>query len=469
MHWSLGTMNVPPHPTYVAVLTPAGRGAVAVVRVEGPAATSICQSLLCLASGRPLVELPLARIAVARWSAHGECISEMPQGGSEGIRVHAREMPRGAGQDSLVRPSETPWGAGEGDRDGPGEEVVVCRRAADVIEIGCHGGRAAIEALVTALQHAGCRRESWSEWIARTAADPLEAAARAALADAPTRRVADILLAQASGALRAALDQLDTTLARGAADEVLGQLDLLLARAPMGLHLTRPWRVVLAGAPNVGKSSLINALAGFQRAITDSQPGTTRDVVTTATAVAGWPVTLSDTAGLRETRDPLEGAGIARARDELAAADLVVWVDDATRRDLARIDIARKDALAERATRGTARVPHKELVVCNKCDLVAGPLALPAGVLATSALTGEGIERLIEAIAANLVPAPPDALAAVPFTAEQVAALDAIRMDVARGALDAARGKLHEAPLGRAVGRPPVGRATLAAANRQSR
>ena len=74
-----------------------------------------------------------------------------------------------------------------------------------------------------------------------------------------------------------------------------------LAWEDFGLHLTRPWNVVLAGRPNVGKSSLINALLGYTRSIVFDQPGTTRDVVTAATAIDGWPIELSDTAGLRES------------------------------------------------------------------------------------------------------------------------------------------------------------------------
>ena len=98
----------------------------------------------------------------------------------------------------------------------------------------------------------------------------------------------------------------------------------------LGLHLTTPWRVVLAGAPNVGKSSLMNAIAGYQRAIVSPTPGTTRDVVTVTTAIDGWPVQLADTAGLRETQDELESAGVALADAAIGEADLVIVVSDAS-------------------------------------------------------------------------------------------------------------------------------------------
>ena len=108
------------------------------------------------------------------------------------------------------------------------------------------------------------------------------------------------------------------------------QIDDLLAHAATGLHLVRPWQVVVAGRPNVGKSSLINAIAGYQRAIVHSLPGTTRDIVSVQTALDGWPVEISDTAGLRRGSDPIEQAGIELAIDKIAAADLVVLVFDAS-------------------------------------------------------------------------------------------------------------------------------------------
>ena len=81
-----------------------------------------------------------------------------------------------------------------------------------------------------------------------------------------------------------------------------------------GRHLLTPFDVVLAGPANVGKSSLINALVGYNRAIVYDAPGTTRDVITAETAIDGWPVTLSDTAGLRDSDDPLEMAGVQTAQ-----------------------------------------------------------------------------------------------------------------------------------------------------------
>ena len=106
-----------------------------------------------------------------------------------------------------------------------------------------------------------------------------------------------------------------------------------------GCISSNPWRVVVFGAPNVGKSSLINALAGYERAIVSPTPGTTRDVVTVTTAIDGWPVQLSDTAGFRETQDELESAGIELATNsaiQSGARDLCSRCGEAARRAVGR-------------------------------------------------------------------------------------------------------------------------------------
>ena len=128
--------------------------------------------------------------------------------------------------------------------------------------------------------------------------------------------------------MRRAIEQIESSLQAGAKDAARQQIEALLAHAATGLHLVRPWQVVVAGQPNVGKSSLVNAIAGYQRAIVHSTPGTTRDIVGVQTAMDGWPVEISDTAGLRETGEKIEQAGIDLARQKILAADLIVLVFD---------------------------------------------------------------------------------------------------------------------------------------------
>jgi tRNA modification GTPase len=217
---------------------------------------------------------------------------------------------------------------------------------------------------------------------------------------------------------------------RSGSDVAQPRLEALLATAELGLRLTRPWQVVIAGRPNVGKSSLINALVGYQRAIVFDQPGTTRDVVTASTVIDGWPVALSDTAGLHAADDRLEAAGIELAKERLAHADLVIWVLDATAiaDDLSAM-------VGEQVIELGLVVPAKRLVVLNKIDRAPG-IAIPKGAIATSAMAGTGIEQLLAVISSTLVPQVPESGAAVVFTERQRAAMEAIRLACRDGSKD---------------------------------
>src|SRR5204862_3686687 len=162
---------------------------------------------------------------------------------------------------------------------------------------------------------------------------PIAAQALLALAGARTERTATIFLDQYRGALRKDLTAIEHDLTHGNHDTAVRALNSLLARASLGLHLRQPWKVVIAGRPNDGKSSLMNAILGYQRSIVWHEPGTTRDVLTATTAIDGWPLELIDTAGLRvgravpaDSADPIESEGIARARAQIAAADLTILV-----------------------------------------------------------------------------------------------------------------------------------------------
>jgi tRNA modification GTPase len=373
--------------TQVVLLTPEGRAAVATLLVEGPRANALVGELFHPANGRPLAKQPLLKILFGRWQS-----------------------------------SQT------------GEELIVCRRDEMRIEIHCHGGRAAAGAIVDSLVERGCRASDWRQWVRESTPDPIRAAAHVALASATTERAAAILWDQASGALRRALDEIAALVAARDVPQSLARIDALAEYAALGQHLVKPWQVVLAGRPNVGKSSLINSLVGYQRAIVHATPGTTRDVVTAAAAIDGWPVELADTAGLRASADPLEAAGIQLARDHLAAADLVVLVFDAS-----RPWSSDDETLAGAWPRAVC--------VHNKCDLL-GPhqrSAARRGGLVTSALGGEGIDQLERAIGGRLVPQAPAAGAAVPFLAGQVAALARVREAVQSGEWAAANGLLARA------------------------
>ncbi|HET6576073.1 MAG TPA: GTPase, partial [Fimbriiglobus sp.] len=248
------------------------------------------------------------------------------------------------------------------------------------------------------------------------------------LAKAPTLRTASILLDQYHGTFIKTITDIVAALGHGDHDTASTQLQTLADFAPVGRHLVIPWRVAVAGAPNVGKSSLVNALAGYQRAIVAPVAGTTRDVVTTTTALDGWPVELADTAGLREEAESLEAAGIGLARRHLAEADVVVWVLDVSTPNL--VWPAGPDA---------ERIGRERLLVANKIDLPAawGLDAAPI-VLRLSAATGTGIPELASAISHLLVPHPPTTGAAVPFTPELADAIESAHRLLASGEFAAA-------------------------------
>jgi tRNA modification GTPase len=244
---------------------------------------------------------------------------------------------------------------------------------------------------------------------AQTRRDEVTREACIALARARTERTAAILRDQWLGALREETEQIGKMLAAGHLELADGRLDRLLSRATIGLHLTEPFHVVLCGRPNVGKSSLINALLGFERAIVFDQPGTTRDVVTAHTAIDGWPVELADTAGFRDSDDGVERAGRQKAQQRLDEADLVVLVFDAGET---------WDDEDERLLRKWPRA----LPVANKCDVIS-PSTPAHPLLKTSVLSGEGIDTLTRSIASRLVEDPPSAGEGIPFTSRQVAIL----------------------------------------------
>jgi tRNA modification GTPase len=373
------------------VLTPPGRGAVAVVAAVGPKALAAVNEHFRAAHGRPLVEQPLDRILFGLW------------------------------HDGEHR-----------------EEIVVLRGQGESLEIHCHGGAAPSQRIAQALAQAGCEIMPWSAWIERTA-DPVVAEAELALARATTRRAAGIMLDQRNGAIAREIAMIKQELATDEHLAARERLANLLTRAKLGLRLAQPWRVAIAGRPNVGKSSLINALVGYQRAIVFDQPGTTRDVLTAETAIDGWPVHLTDAAGLCEADDALEAEGVRRARRQLQKAELVLWVLDASALPIgANVRDRAETEIGEECHRSGSEFPSRWLSVMNKVDLLAiSPVHADSDEIHTSALTGLGIDRLLQAIAAQLAPTPPRAGEGVPFTERQARLLKLALQHIEQGDISA--------------------------------
>lgn len=276
----------------------------------------------------------------------------------------------------------------------------------DVAELHLHGGRAVVSAVLDALASLkGLRPAEPGEFTRRAfengRIDLAEAEGLADLLAAETQSQRRAALALAGGALsrqveawrqkllalaaalEAALDFSDEGEVgeawpadwRESLDELAGEMEALLARPPAE-RLKDGLRVVIAGPPNAGKSSLLNALAQRDAAITSALPGTTRDLIEAPTAIGGMPFLLVDTAGLRDDADEVERIGVERARASVAAADIVLWLGEPTE-----------------MPEGPATI-----LVRSKCDLAD---SASGDGLRVSALTGQGLSELAAALAAR--------------------------------------------------------------------
>jgi tRNA modification GTPase len=290
------------------------------------------------------------------------------------------------------------------------EALVLCFAAPasatgeDVVELHCHGGRAVVDAVLASLQqHPRLRAATPGEFTRRAfhngRIDLTAAEGLADLLEAETESQRKVALALAGGALRQQIDAWQeqllsmSAMAERAIDYVdddsddgveaeLHRSSAALA-AELNAWLARPRmeplkdgvRVVIAGPPNAGKSSLLNVMVGQERSIVTDVPGTTRDHVDVPLALAGVPLLLTDTAGVRKTDDKVEAIGVARAARLSEAADILLWTGDAN-----------------------AAPPHPRLVlVQSKVDLAGGqinPEAIPV-----SARTGAGLSALLERVA----------------------------------------------------------------------
>lgn len=332
----------------------------------------------------------------------------------------------------------------------------------DVVEFQCHGGRAVVDAVLAAMTSLdGLRAADPGEFTRRAfengRIDLTEAEGLADLIEAETESQRKAALALAEGGLskqvsawserllglsaeaERAIDYDEEDGSLGAAfgegcAELEAELRAWLER-PRAERLKDGVRVVVAGPPNAGKSSLLNAIAGEERAIVTPVPGTTRDHIEVPLALGGVPIVLTDTAGLRESADEVEAIGVARAGRLIEAADILVWLGEPQ----------------------NAPAHPRTLFVHPRSDL-AGREVAPAGSVGVSALTGDGLAELLRRIqerARTLLPgedAPPlnrrqaalieeatDALAHAVATLEPVLVAEDLR--VARGAFDRLTGR----------------------------
>jgi tRNA modification GTPase len=295
----------------------------------------------------------------------------------------------------------------------------------DVLELHGHGGPLVLDLLLARVMDLGARLARPGEFTERAflnskldlaqaeaVSDLIEsrthAAARAAmqsLAGAFSKEITDLSekLAELRVYIEADIDFSEEEIDALSFQEIEQQLrgvqntlDKLLDRARPGVLLGRGARVVVVGAPNAGKSSTMNALAGADRAIVSDQPGTTRDLVETEIDLDGLPVRLVDTAGLRDSDDQIESEGVRRATAAMATADLVLLV----------IDDSAEFEPDEQSTVKNTPTDSPILRVYNKCDLSRRPYGLTSGTgvlsVAVSATGGGGMPNLLKEIKTRL-------------------------------------------------------------------
>ena len=365
--------------TIAAISTPPGKGGVALIRVSGDEAIAIAARCIRLRSGKSLASLP------PRYAAYGDVIYE-----------------GNAIDDAIITIFRAPHSyTGE-----------------DTVEITCHGGFLLTHTVLCALLEAGAKQAGPGEFTRRALLSGkltlTEAEAIGNLLDAQSEAQIHLASSAARGRLAATLNALhrdvltllSTLYARidypeedladlsteeilAREDDILARMERLLASYRTGKAINEGIATVLCGAPNVGKSSLYNCLAGDDLAIVTDLAGTTRDVLQTTLPLGNVLLRLCDTAGLRETGDPVESIGVSRSRARMEEAELLLAVFDASR-PLSEED----NALLADLRRAEGCV----VILQNKSDLPAqlSPEAF-AGfpyVLSVSATSGAGLDAL---------------------------------------------------------------------------
>ena len=403
-----------------AVATGSAVTAIGIVRVSGEGCAALCERVFRAANGKPLADQPPRRMVF------GEMLDREGRVIDRGLAV------RFPGPNSYT-----------------GEESA---------EFHCHGSPVVLRELLSALFAAGARQAGPGEFTKRAflngRMDLTEAEAVIDLIDAETAAAARNAAAQLEGGLRRKLEPIQDALLEvssrfyavvdypdediedvrpeeiaAALASAASGLGALLATAGRGKVLKNGVRTAIVGRPNAGKSSLLNALAGYDRAIVTDIPGTTRDTVEESAVCGGVLLRLIDTAGIRATDDPVERLGVEWSRQAVVSAELVIALIDGTG------DITEED----REILELARTSPHYIVAESKSDLLppgeARVLSLPRGVrgpdayLSLSSVAPGGL-RLLEEAVARIFPAGDPGEAGGLLT-------DQRQEDAARRALDA--------------------------------
>jgi tRNA modification GTPase len=397
--------------TIAALATPWGAGAVALIRISGPEAFTVVDKVF--SGRRPLAEAQAGRVTRGKIEHGGQTLDDV-----------------------LATVFRAP-------KSYTGE---------DVVEISGHGGPVVADEVLRAVFASGARPAAPGEFTRRAflngKMDLTQAEAVMDLISARGDAAAKAAVSQLSGRLGREIEELRSSTMTALAhleafidfpeegidpesgrallarvEGLTASIDRLLGTADQGRMLREGVRLVIHGRPNAGKSSLLNLLLGYDRAMVSEIPGTTRDTIEENLTLRGIPFRVIDTAGLREaTDDPLEREGMRRTREHLADADIALRVIDAAERE------------------GIPQCGGNEIIVLNKIDLLAGR-DLPEGAVPLCCLDARGLDKLVDALVERTKITPSE-------KREEAVAINARHQDCLRRAkesLAAARASLERA------------------------
>lgn len=374
-------MALPPlSDTITAIATAPGSGAVGIIRLSGPQSYTIADTLFKAKTQKPLSNAKAGRIIYGDIVDHNQVIDEAVVLTFRGPQSYT---------------------------------------AQDVIELQTHGGPAVLRRVLELTQQRGARLAKPGEFTLRAfmngRIDLVQAESVLNMVNAQSESARRNAALGLSKALTEQLDLIQNDITRvygnlqavfdypeegvpesefqAPLERALKRIEKLLSTAKAGQIAQKGARLALIGKPNAGKSSLLNALLGYQRSIVSDMPGTTRDYLEAPLSIKGIPITAIDTAGIRQTNDVIEASGVIAAKDIAAHADITLYLIDSTQ-DVTKEDLDVINTLER----------ERSLMVASKSDLGKHEFhTFPLDVLDVSTVTNDGLEALKDAIAEKLI------------------------------------------------------------------